>query len=133
MVHRLLAAIQTVLTGASQLPLQLRVESPLDLGPTTEPEPDLAQVVRREDGYWSAHPKAADTALVIEVSDSSLVFDLETKARLYAGAGIPHGRVIDGQQPCLHGVRQEAADPHARFVAELRGVAEQLVASLPPP
>lgn len=132
-VNRLMEAIQTVLTGDSQLPLQLRVESPLDLGPATEPEPDLALVVRREDGYWSAHPKAADTALVIEVSDSSLDFDLETKARLYVGAGIPHYWVIDVQRPCLHVVHQEAADPHARFVAELRGLAEQLVASLPPP
>ena len=129
-VHRLIAGLQTALAEDPPLPLQLRVESPLDLGPTTEPEPDLALVVRREDDDWNAHPTAADTVLVIEVSDSSLAFDLETKASLYGGAGIPHYWVIDVQQPCLHVVHGEsqAAEP---WLAALRGSVEQLLRGLP--
>ena len=129
-VHRLIAAIQAALAEDPQLPLQLRVESPLDLGPTTEPEPDLALVDRREDDYWTAHPTAADTVLVIEVSDTSLTFDLETKARLYAAAGIPAYWVIDVQQPRLHLVHGElpSAEP---WLAALRDAVEQLLRNLP--
>ncbi|MFM8604160.1 MAG: Uma2 family endonuclease [Cyanobium sp.] len=36
-VHRLIAVIQAWLEASPQLPLQLRVEAPLDLGPATEP------------------------------------------------------------------------------------------------
>jgi Uma2 family endonuclease len=88
-VHHLITTIQAVLSAAHDRALQLRVESPLDLGPANEPEPDLALVARRENNDGEAHPSAADTALVIEVADTSLPFDLEANARLYAAAGIP--------------------------------------------
>jgi Uma2 family endonuclease len=106
------------------------VESPLDLGPANEPEPDLALVARRDDDYWTAHPTAADTALVIEVSDTSLTFDLEAKARLYAASGIPAYWVIDVQTPCLHRVR-EAPGPADTLLAALRASVERLIAGLP--
>lgn len=129
-VHHLIVMIQELLAAIPELPLQLRVESPLDLGPTTEPEPDLAIVDRRLDNYWTAHPTAADTALVIEVADTSLTFDLETKARLYAGAGIPHYWVIDVQQPCLH-VVYTAPEAAETWLTALRASVEQLLGGLP--
>lgn len=135
-VHRLISAIQACLAASPQVPLQLRVEAPLDLGPANEPEPDLALVARRDDDYWSAHPTAADTALVIEVADSSLAFDLEAKARLYGAAGIPHYWVIDVLQPRLHVLREAAAPGPAappRFLDELKGLVEQLLRDLPRP
>jgi Uma2 family endonuclease len=129
-VHRLIAVTQAVLDTHSESALQLRVESPLDLGPANEPEPDLALVARRDDDYWTAHPTAADTALVIEVSDTSLTFDLEAKARLYAASGIPAYWVIDVQTPCLHRVR-EAPGPADTLLAALRASVERLIAGLP--
>jgi Uma2 family endonuclease len=55
----------------------------------SEPEPDL--VVARGDRalFRHRHPGPADTALVIEVSASSLSRDRSDKARIYARAGIP--------------------------------------------
>jgi Uma2 family endonuclease len=55
----------------------------------SEPEPDL--VVARGDRalFRHRHPGPADTALVIEVSASSLSRDRNDKARIYARAGIP--------------------------------------------
>ncbi len=50
------------------------------------PQPDLAWVVRRD--YSRRRPAAEDVLLVVEVSDSSLRFDLGEKADLYAAAGI---------------------------------------------
>ncbi|MBA4068182.1 MAG: Uma2 family endonuclease [Isosphaera sp.] len=55
----------------------------------SEPEPDV--VVARGDRtlYRHRHPGPADTALVVEVSASSLQHDRTDKARIYARAGIP--------------------------------------------
>ncbi|PSB39249.1 Uma2 family endonuclease [Aphanothece minutissima] len=132
-VHRLIAAIQACLAASPPVPLQLRVEAPLDLGPADEPEPDLALVARRDDDYWDAHPTAADTALVIEVADSSLAFDLEAKARLYGAAGIPHYWVIDVQTPRLHVVREQSTGLDPAALAALRRAVETVLRQLPRP
>jgi Uma2 family endonuclease len=132
-VHRLIAAIQATLAALPQAPLQLRVEAPLDLGPADEPEPDLALVARRADDYWDAHPTAADIALVIEVADSSLAFDLDAKARLYGAAGIPHYWVIDVQAPRLHVVREQSGGLDADGIAALRRAVKLVLRELPRP
>ena len=86
---------------------ELRIEAPLDLGEHQEPEPDLAVVTARADAWLNAHPTAADTLLLIEVADTSLTYDLETKLRLYQQAGIANSWVVDVQEPTalflLHG------------------------------
>lgn len=68
---------------------KLRCQDPIILPPNSEPEPDFAIVRRRADNYLSAHPSPPDILLVIEVSDSTLKYDRETKLPLYAEAGIP--------------------------------------------
>jgi Uma2 family endonuclease len=55
----------------------------------SEPEPDLAIVRGSPRDRGSRHPRPAEVALVIEVADSSLDIDRDTKARLYARAGVP--------------------------------------------
>ncbi len=57
--------------------------------PDSEPEPDLAVIRGSERDYLSRHPGPADTALAVEVADSSLARDRSIKARLYASAGVP--------------------------------------------
>lgn len=54
----------------------------------SEPEPDLAVVAATAD-----HARTAD--LAVEVADSSLKYDLQTKAPLYASAGIPEYWIVD--------------------------------------
>lgn len=130
-VHRLIAVLQALLAdpaGPGQR-WQLRVEAPLDLGPGNEPEPDLALVARRADDYWQAHPTAADTWLVIEVADSSLAFDLDTKARLYATAGISHYWVVDVQRPRLHRLRE--LQPQDGDLSLVREAVERVITGLP--
>jgi len=129
-VNRLARLITLLLDSRPETSLELRVESPLDLGGSSEPEPDLALVRRRSDAYLQAHPSAADTVLVIEVADTSLRFDLEAKSRLYAAAGISHVWVIDVQQPRLFAVhRQTAPDP---LIEALQTDVETLLAGIPP-
>lgn len=67
-------------------------ETPIDVAtednPTNEPVPDFVVLNRDLFHFTSGNPKPEDLALVIEVSDSTLPFDLSTKAALYAPAGI---------------------------------------------
>ena len=53
------------------------------------PEPDVAIVRGAARDYGKRHPGPKDTALVIEVADSSLAQDRGIKLRLYARAGYP--------------------------------------------
>jgi len=54
----------------------------------SEPEPDLAVIRGSRRDYRDRHPGPQDAALVIEVADTSLRQDRETKKRVYARAGI---------------------------------------------
>ncbi len=57
--------------------------------PESEPEPDFAVVRGDETTYRARHPGAAETGLLVEVSDSSLAIDRTDKARIYARNGVP--------------------------------------------
>jgi Uma2 family endonuclease len=80
----------------------ISVGGPLVLGDFSEPEPDLMLLRRREDFYRDQHPVAADVLLLIEVSDSSLAFDLGVKRALYARHGIREYWVVDLNGHCVH-------------------------------
>ena len=64
------------------------VQNPIHLDDYSEPQPDLALVRLRADSELTSHPGPADTLVAVEVSDSTLAFDLGDKARRYAAAGI---------------------------------------------
>jgi Uma2 family endonuclease len=53
-----------------------------------EPQPDLMLLKPRSDFYASYHPGPSEVLLVIEVADSSLRYDREIKAPLYATWGV---------------------------------------------
>src|SRR4028119_1592910 len=67
---------------------KVRCQDPITLPSSSEPEPDFVIVRLRADNYLSAHPTASDVLLVIEIADSTLKYDQETKLSLYAEAGI---------------------------------------------
>ena len=56
--------------------------------PDSQPEPDLTIVREDAADYTARHPTSADTALVIEVANTTLKFDQRDKARIYARASI---------------------------------------------
>ncbi|MDE3194952.1 MAG: Uma2 family endonuclease [Acidobacteriota bacterium] len=66
-----------------------------DDNPTSEPEPDLIVLNRSMWEIRDSNPRASDIEMVVEVSDSTLGFDLTRKADLYARAGIPEYWVLD--------------------------------------
>ena len=67
---------------------RVRVQGPVHLRDRGEPEPDLMLLRRRAGFYRFAHPEPANTLLVIEVSDTTLRFDRNTKVPYYAHHGI---------------------------------------------
>lgn len=79
----------------------VRVQSPVCLGEYSEPEPDIALLQPRDDFYEAAHPQAADIALLVEVSDTTLGFDREVKMPLYAQAGIAEAWILNIAEHCI--------------------------------
>jgi Uma2 family endonuclease len=67
---------------------RVRVQEPIILTDDSEPEPDVVIARNRADRYLDSHPEPGDILLVIEVSDSTLKYDRETKLSLYAESGI---------------------------------------------
>ena len=86
----------------------VRSEAPIDVAPqdnpTNEPEPDITVLRPEFKGFRSRRPQPQDLALVIEIADSSLPYDLMTKAALYGRAGIVEYWVLDvlGRQLIVH-------------------------------
>ena len=83
-------------------------EAPIEVAPSDSsrnvPQPDLAVLNRDLSAFRAARPCPEDLHLAIEVSDTSLGFDLRTKAALYARAGIADYWVLDltGRRMIVH-------------------------------
>jgi Uma2 family endonuclease len=96
------------LTTAVDTSAIVRVQGSVRLNLFNEPEPDIALLRPRDDFYRSAHPGPADILLVVEVAESSIDFDREIKARVYARAGLPEYWLVDLNEDLVH----VHADPH---------------------
>jgi Uma2 family endonuclease len=77
----------------------VNAEAPIDVSTgdnsANEPEPDLIVLNREWDAFVSGNPQPQDIRLLVEISDSSLDFDLSVKAVLYGRAGIVEYWVVD--------------------------------------
>ena len=78
---------------------QVRVQGPLGISCTSEPEPDLAVVPGNAWDYWDAHPATA--LLLVEVSDATLEHDRRRKGSLYARAGIQDYWIVNIIDRCV--------------------------------
>lgn len=91
----------------------IRLHSPMSLSPDSSPEPDVAVVPDDPEGdfYIPGHPTTA--ALVVEISDSSLQYDREVKARIYALAGISEYWILNLAALQLEVHREKSGDRYA--------------------
>ena len=106
----------TAVFGIDFMRVQLPIVIPGREGRITEPEPDI--VVTREafPAYFHANPGAADVRLVVEISDTTLRFDLYTKAEIYARAGVPEYWVYDVRERQIHRHRVPTANGYREIV-----------------
>jgi Uma2 family endonuclease len=87
----------------------VQCQDPIILPSASEPEPDFSLI---DLAVGDAKAMANQVFLVIEVSDSSLNYDRQTKGPLYAEAMIPHYwifNVLDRQLECFSQPQQNAA------------------------
>ena len=90
-VNRLLRLLMTLL-GEKVI---VAVQNPITIHEFSEPEPDLVVAKFREDYYADGHPVPEDILFVVEVADTSLAFDRDTKIPLYASSGIAESWLVD--------------------------------------
>lgn len=84
----LVSEIADMLRAAFSPRYAIREEKPIHISFDGEPIPDVSAVVGKQSDYREHHPTPNDVALLIEVADSSVAYDLGEKALLYAQAGI---------------------------------------------
>ena len=114
----------------------VRVQGSVRLSQMSEPEPDVVLLKPRPDFYRNEFASAADTLLVIEVSDSSLRYDRDIKVPFYARHGVPEVWIVDLQNDQLlvygspsdgvYGRQSSVARPKSMLVTALPGVTVDL-------
>jgi Uma2 family endonuclease len=77
----------------------VRVQGPLGISRSSEPEPDIAVVGGAPRDYRDAHPSAA--LLIVEVADTSLAYDRQRKGSLYARAGVQDYWIVNLEDRCV--------------------------------
>jgi Uma2 family endonuclease len=89
---------------------RVRSRNSVQLSNISEPLPDFAILKERAEGYRKKQPGPADTLLLIEVSDSSLSYDRNRKAAVYAAAGIVEYWIVNLRKRCLHVMRKPSRE-----------------------
>jgi len=91
----------------------VRTLSPIALDSESEPEPDLSVVPGVIRDYRDDHP--SQPTLLVEVADTSLIFDREHKGSLYARARLPEYWIVNLVDRVLEVYREPTPDTAAPF------------------
>jgi Uma2 family endonuclease len=110
--------------------VDLSVHDPVHLA-DSEPEPDVMLLRPQADLYRSAHPRAEDVLLIIEVADSSLEIDRTVKKEIYAENGIPEYWIANLNDQTLEVYREPRPDGSYAVTFTLRGDQTAEVLALP--
>ncbi len=86
------------------------VQNPVRINEHSEPEPDIMVLPFRDDYYAESGVTPQDVLLLIEVSDSTLRYDRNTKIPLYATAGIPEVWIVNVDKQQLEVYLQPSED-----------------------
>ena len=100
--------------------------APITLSDNSEPQPDICIAAPPESRYDQRHPDPGDIYWLIEVSNSTLSYDLGEKAQLYARNNIQEYWVIDIPQTQLWVHRQPQDGQYQSVVQGLTGTIRPL-------
>jgi Uma2 family endonuclease len=89
-----LRATQAIVRIVGELAI-VGVQGPVRLDNFDEPQPDVYLLRPKDDYYASGHAGPADILLIIEMADSSLEYDSNLKASLYAEKGVAEYWIAD--------------------------------------
>jgi Uma2 family endonuclease len=108
----------------------VRVQGSVVLDLYDAPQPDVAVLRPKTDFYLSGHPNPTDILLLIEVAASSLDYDREVKAPLYASKGVAEYWLVDVNEEVISRYMNPAAGVYQTVAHHRRG--ESIAPSLLP-
>jgi Uma2 family endonuclease len=73
----------------------VRVQNPIRLDSFNEPQPDISLLAPRTDFYITHHPGPEEVLLAIEIADTSLQYDRDSKIPIYASRGIRESWLVN--------------------------------------
>jgi Uma2 family endonuclease len=101
-----------VFVGAFRGRAVVSVQNPLQLSNYTESMPDIVLLKPRTDRYRSRKAKAEDALLVVEVSESTFLYDRNVKLKRYAKAEVPEVWIENLKKDLLLVFRDPAGDTY---------------------
>ena len=96
------------------------VQNPIALPPHNEPQPDLTLLKPRANYYEGKLSGAEDILLVIEVSDTTLVYDRDAKMPIYARNGIVEAWLVDIQAQTVSIYQEPGKNGYRRLLTPAR-------------
>lgn len=103
----------TKILGAIFGPDLVQTQATLFVGTSSDPEPDVAVLTQDVANFLDEDPGPENVHLLVEVSDSSLCLDMNTKSGTYARAGIPEYWVVNINARTLEVFRQPGQPGYA--------------------
>ena len=100
---------------------RVSIQNPVHLDDGAEPEPDVALLRLRPEGYGAAHPTPADVLLIVEVADSTLAYDREVKAQIYGRAGVVETWVRNLPEDCIERFTEPGPEGYGQHTVHRRG------------
>ena len=97
----------------------VRGQDPIWLDGVSEPEPDIVLAKWNETEYSEGHPTPSDIFLIMEISDTTLAYDREAKAKAYSRNGIQQYLLLNLQNETLENFREPDGDGY-QFKQTLR-------------
>lgn len=116
----LASAIADMLREAAGKQYAVREEKPIHIAFDGEPIPDISIVSGRQVDYKDRHPGPEDVQLLVELSVTTVDYDLGGKALLYSQAGIREYWVVLANDAVIVRHRQPLADGY-KEVTRLTG------------
>ncbi len=88
----------------------VRNQNPIWLDDFSEPEPDIVLAKAPLERYFDGHPTPSEIFLIIEIADSTLGYDRNTKSLAYARAKIQQYLLLNVQDRTIEDYREPSAD-----------------------
>lgn len=85
-------------------------QNPIRLDEFSEPEPDIVLAKLPFERYFKDHPTPDEIFLILEIADSTLGYDRNTKSAAYSRAGIQQYLILNVQEKTLEDYREPSAD-----------------------
>jgi Uma2 family endonuclease len=120
--------LNRLLSGLLESSVLVSVQDPVELGPRSEPQPDVALLRWRADFYETSHPQASDVYLLIEVADSTLDYDRSVKALLYSRSDIFEYWIVNLQDNVIEVHRQPSQSGYQLIQSYQRGIDIEIMA-----